>query len=299
MDDLVENPFAKWEDKGDPTVPTATLQIYEGISELLKERNSNDINRASSSSMCVRRRWYQRTGVQGSPLTPRKMVNFLLGDLSERTLLYFIKRGCVGSDKLYSDVSFGDCLGSIKFQDKELEIYKQQTMSFMCGGIKVTGHADGFGKRNSDGQWELIEIKSAADYGFKNFQEEGPGDYLKQSHCLMLMDECQKLNVKSVRFFYLKKQTGHIWDRLHYFDDTMAENVRSEFLISNREEIPNAPYDYVQEKFRGKPTGKWTVPWQCQYCPYLKECKGEFTLDWKSDQFGHMKPLYYFTKDQA
>lgn len=291
-ENLIHNPFAQFEDKADVAIPTATLQIYEAISRELGEKDERNVNRASAANLCVKRRWYQRTGRKGSPLTPRKVVNFLLGDLSERTLLFFIKKGCVGAGKLYSRVHFGSVLGTISFQSRSLEIYQQKTLSSRIGDLEITGHADGFGKRNSDGQWELIEIKSAADYGFDSFKKNGPDSYLKQSHALMMMDQCVQKSVRHVRFFYLRKSTGHVWDRVYEFDEKIALQVRKEFIEASQETMPEDPYGFTEETYRGKPTGRKTVPWMCQYCPYLKECKGEYTLEWKNDQFGQMKPTY-------
>lgn len=291
MDQLVNNPYAQFEDKADVAIPTATLQIYEQIAQELKERESTDVFRASAANLCVRRRWYQRTGQKGSALTPRKIVNFLLGDLTERVLLHFIKTGCVGDGKLYRKVNLGDTLGSISFQSRDLEIYKQKDLSFKIGDQTITGHADGFGLRH-DGKVELIEIKSAADYGFNNFKLKGPEDYLKQSHALMMMDESRRLKIRHVRFFFLRKSTGHLWDRVYEYDEKIAKEVRDEYVRSGEEKIPEDPYGFEPERFRGKETGRKTVGWKCQYCSYLSVCKGEYTLEWKTDQFGHMKPNY-------
>ena len=204
METLQANPFAEFEDRQEDSVPTATLQIYQFISEYLERDKDTNVNRASAATMCVRRRWYSHNGYEGTPLTPRKVVNFQLGDLSERVVLFYIKSALVGPGKLYSEVNFGDVIGSIHFQGKELEIYKQKTFSFtMENGQRITAHVDGLGKRNSDGKWELIEIKSAADYGFDSFVDNGPGDYLKQAHASMMTDECSALGIDQVRFFYL------------------------------------------------------------------------------------------------
>lgn len=297
LTELRNNPFWEWEDKADKEIPTGTLQIYEGISEYLKEKESKDVNRASAASLCVRRRWYQKNGFKGGHLTPRKVVNFLLGDLSERALLFFIKKSCVGPGKLYSEVRFGDVLGSIRFQEREIEIYQQKTLTFQIEELTITGHADGFGKRNSDDKWELIEIKSAADYGFKEFQENGPGNYLNQSHALMLTDQCRKVGVKTVRFFYLRKSTGHVWDRVFEYDETIARQVLKDYVLVNKTEMPKAPYDYIKETYRGKETGKWTIGWQCQYCNYLRLCKPNPKIEWKKDKFGQLRPSFTYERN--
>ncbi len=303
MSDLVKNPYAAFEDKADPSVPTATLQIYDFIGKSLeKPKEDINVNRASSATNCPKRRWYQRTGVQGTPLTPRKLMNFMLGDLVEMVTLHFIKEACVGPGKLYSEVDFGEVVDDVRVNDKVLKTYKQKTLTTKVDDLVVTCHADGFGKRNSDGEWELIECKSSANWGFQTFKSDGPEDYLNQSHTCMSSEEAKMMGVKSVRYFYMRKETGHIWDRLFYFDPVLWENVRKDFLrVMQPEEMP-APYQLVpemQSNGRGKPrtpTGKMIAQFPCTYCPYLENCKGKFTVEWKEDQNGNFKPNYIFAK---
>lgn len=297
---LKPNPFARFEDKIDPEVPTATLAIYQHIEEALKRPGESSVDRCSAANYCIRRRWYQRNGVVGTPLTPRKTINFTLGDLSEAVLLHFIANGLVGPDKLYSKVMFGRRSGSVRVQNRLLPVYAQKTLSFKIrGGPTITGHADGFGKRNSDGEWELIECKSAADYGFDDFKENGPGDYIKQVHALMLTKEARKMGVKRVRFFYLRKGTGHIWDRSFEFDEAIAREVVEEFkLVASSTEAPERPFQIIEETYRKKPTGRSKLPWQCGYCPFTQTCWADHQIDieFKAEGFGMLKPNYIVTK---
>lgn len=297
---LVENPFAALEDKADPTIPTATLQIYEHINEALaRPKVATYVNRASSAPMCLKRRWYQRRGVEGAPLTPRKEVNFLLGDLSERVILHFIAQGCVGPGKLYSKVHLGEALGSIHFQGKELFIYKQQTLSVNVAGVgDITAHADGWGLRNSDNKWELIECKSAANWGFNDFKKIGPKDYLKQAMTCLSTDYAREIGADGVRYFYIRKETGHLWDQFHKLDPFLWAEVMDEFRAVQSDTEPRAPYPIVDELYRNKPTGRRVVSFPCSYCPYLEQCKGKYTVDWKSNQYGHLTPVYVFGETQ-
>lgn len=291
---LVQNPYAPLEDKADVTIPSATLQIYRHIEDALQRKEDKGINSASSATMCVKRRQFKRMGTPEIPLTPRKMVNFLLGDLAERVMLHFIAQACVGPGKLYSEVDLGEEIGEITFQGRQIKIFRQKTMSFSLDQLTITGHADGFGKRNSDGKWELIECKSAANWGFLDFQQNGAGDYLNQSHALMLTDECRAREIKSVRFFYLRKETGHLWDRVHHYDETIAKRVVKEFRQSNRDDEIPAPHPLVEETYRKKPTGRMIAQFPCSYCPFLEACHGKFEVDWKADQWGNQKPVYVF-----
>jgi hypothetical protein len=287
-DGLEYNPFAAHEEKeGDEYVPTATLQIYHAVQMELARKESGSVNRASSANMCVRRRWYQRTGTEGTPLTPRKILNFAAGDIGEHVVKYFILKGCVGAGKLYSEVDFGTPVGAFTVQHKEIPLYAQHTVRATIGGIEVTGHADGWGRRNLDGKWELIEVKTAADYGFDRFVSEGPGDYLQQAHTLMMSDLAESRGVREVRFFFMKKSTGHLWDRLYGFDEKIASEVALGFQLANREEIPNRPYGAVEETYRRKATGRNVLPWQCGYCPFTETC-------WPSVQkeFKNGKPVF-------
>jgi len=290
---LNKNPFVT-DDKLDREIPTATLQIYSFIDEYLHRPKDTHVNRASSAGACSRKRWYQRNGYEGEVMAPRAMVNFLLGDLSEKTMQYFVSKACVGPGKMYSEVDFGNEVGSFTFQGREIIVYSQPTYTADVGGTTVTNHVDGFGKRNADGQWELIEFKSAANYGYNNYKKEGPGDYLCQAHVGMRTNMAIELGINSVRFFCLRKETGHMWDSLHNFDQAIWDRVVKSYAEANQEDIPEPSYGFVDELFRKKPTGRKTVPWQCQYCPYLTECKGEPKMEFKKDQWGSYKPKYYF-----
>ncbi len=285
-ENLSENKFSVWEEKpDDPLVPKATMMIYDYINSYLSKPEDTHINRASSASLCFRRRWFKRNSYEAKPLTPRKLVNFLLGALSEQTVQYFIKEGCVGAGKLYSQVDFGKEVGSFTTQGKKITIYDQEDLTARIGTTEVTAHVDGWGLRNSDKEWELIEIKSAADYGYESFITNGPGDYIKQSTVNLMTGKAKELGAKSVRFFYLKKNTGHLWDRLFQFDQEVSKDVIEEYRLANGKEMPKRPYVPQIERFRGKPTGRKVLPWQCGYCPYTETCwKNEASLEFKNNK---------------
>lgn len=289
-DVVVENPFAKFEDKADPTVPTATLQIYNGINRALARGPDVHINRASSATMCFKRRWYQKNKYEATPLTPRKIVNFTLGDLSEKTVLHFVVQFCVGEGRLYSEVMLGEVEGDFPIQGGyKVLTYKQENLTAQVGKILVTAHVDGWGKRNADGEWELIEVKSSADYGFDSFKDGGPGEYLKQAMVNLKTSKAIELGARHVRFFYLKKNTGHLWDRLYSFDPVLFEEVVQEFAIADGPNLPKTPYMLKVETFKNKPTGRTIAAFPCSYCSYLRECQGEYEIDFKGKS-----PKYVF-----
>ena len=305
MSDMKANPFQDGEDKYDPEIPTLTLEIYKGLKKEHEDRDDSPyIDRASSSTNCPKRRWFHRKGFKGETLTPRKNINFMLGDLSEKTMVHFVSKYLVGKDKPYSEVVFGEELGKFAFNGKEIKIFDQLSWTTIIrddeGRPKeISGHPDGIAKRSSDGKWELLEFKSAANWGYKSFKENGPGDYLKQAHCLMMSNEAKKLGIQEVRFFYMKKETGHIWDKLIPYDTYFEAMVESEFRVVWQLEEPGTYYQPVPEMKsmgRGKPkkkTGRTMLQFPCTYCPYKEKCHGKIGKpDMKKDQWGSLKPTW-------
>lgn len=295
---LVNNPWKDGEDKYDPSIPTATLQIYDYIAEELKRPKDTHVNRASSANMCYLRSWYQRNGFEGTQLTPRKIVNFALGDITERVVIYFIEQGLVGPGKLYREVFFGKEIGEIPIQGKKIKIHEQEMLRTMVGPFEITSHVDGWGIRNSDGKKELIEVKSAANFGFDEFKENGPGDYLRQAHVNM-----KAIGADSVRFYYLRKEIGSLWSRLEPWSDAIMQEVEDNYRLANQEIKPDRPdYPMTEEEVgqgRGRPklkTGRMQLNWKCEYCIFTRNCFPDMVEEWVPGRSGLSKPAYFIPK---
>lgn len=289
-DQLYKNQFVDPIDRDDSEVPVGTYQVYNFIRDYLgRIDKSTDINRASSAPLCPKRRWFQKNGFSCGDLTPRVLVNFTLGDLTEHTVKHFIIHGCVGPGKLYSEVDFGKQIGSFTIQNgKEIHLYAQDDLETTIGSFRVTAHADGWGKRNSDGKWELIEVKSAADYGYNRFKLGERPDYMKQAIVNLQTCRAKELGARDVRFFYLKKNTGHIWDRVYPFDEELAKEVVQDFITANQVEEPDAPYSPQPEIYYRKETGRRVLKYPCTYCPYAHHCQPAYTIEFKSGKPVHV-----------
>lgn len=298
---MKKNQYAQFEDKLDLEIPTATHEIYDYIAEKMPRKEKHSVLSCSYATSCPKQRNYQHHGIVGEPLTPRKRVNFMTGDIIENVVKHFISEGCVGEGKLYSEVNFGEVCGEFEIQGVKIKQYSQPTWSGKIAGIDCTGHPDGIGKRNSDGAWEIIEVKSAASYGFATFKKEGPGDYLKQAHALMMMDEAKALMIKDVRFFYQAKQTGNLWDAVFRYDYEIEKEVAQGFLdsilpLDLNDKIPQIPLK--EETYRRKPTGKLIAQFPCSYCPFLRQCHGEFQIEFKKTPDGFLRPVQVFEKKE-
>lgn len=293
----MKNLWADFDENPESEITRATQDIYAFIENKFTRSEKPTALRGSAATMCVKRRWYQNKGFKATPLAPRKIVNFMLGDLTERVLVYFIENACVGEGKLYKEVFFGDEDGFFDLQGRYLNLHKQIESSFKIGGHEVKCHFDGLGLRH-DGKWELIEIKSSSEFGFQKFVKEGPGDYLKQAHAYMLTEKCRELGVESVRFFFLKKNTGHVVDKNFPFSMNTAKKVINDFKISMQDKEPPAPFKLAEEKKRKKPTGRLIAQFPCNYCPYLSHCHGSYEKVFKKSGYA-LKPVFVFNQTQG
>lgn len=290
----VQNPFASFDNQPDEFVDEATLGIYEYIHNELDDREPKlgGGNRASASGSCPRKVWFQNQGLKGELMAPRAILNFTLGDVTEAVVTSFIKSALVGS--LYKSVDFGEKIGEVMIQNRLIEAYSQETVTTTIpasfGDISIPGHADGWGELQ-DGSWELIEIKSASSYGFQEFEKNGPGDYIYQAHCLMMSDKAQSLGVKRVRFFYIKKDTGHLATGVFPYEESVAQEVRRSFIKANQEEMPCRGCQVEDETVRKKLTGRKKLHWKGAYCGFKDKCY-ELEKSFQSS-FGTMKPVFY------
>lgn len=292
---LTKNPFLEADIEAEDFVSEGALQVYRYLDTLADREDESNVLRASVAPLCVRRRWLQARGLKGKRLAPRALSNFILGELFEYAIKHLIKTSCVGPARLYSEVNFGKVIGTFTIQKREFEIHEQLESRTKIGPLTIVGHWDGVGRRNFDGKWEMIEAKSASDYGFRKFKAEGPGEYIKQAHVLMMSDVAKKLGITETRYFYGRKQKGHLHDVLVPFQESVADMVSRDYLASVGPECPAPPHSLTREISGGFPTGRLVaLTFPCTYCPYLntEHCHNGLTRYVRRDQGGNRKPFY-------
>ncbi len=306
---LIPNQYALEEDKAENEIPVAAHQIYDYIKLTYPEDNSTHVDRGSSAGQCVRRRYYKSKGEDFQRLIPRKIINFMLGDLSEAVLKYWVKHGCVGPGKLYKEVYFGNVISSVDINGKIIEFYDQiKTKVVTPSGIPISCSLDGYGLK-WDGSYEVIEFKSAANFGYDHFKEVGPDGYLPQVHCYMGSELLKPLGCKSTLFVYMRKETGHIWSKVIDFDPEIYAQTMADFELVHKK-LPQRPYTPEAEtkKVRNKddgrkwdaiPTGRYKLPtFPCGgYCPYTFTCWDNISVEWNEGRHKFSVPTYYTTKE--
>jgi CRISPR/Cas system-associated exonuclease Cas4 (RecB family) len=221
-------------------------------SRMAEERGERRTLRMSNvGSPCARKLWYSlRPDVEGEPLSPRALSNFLFGDILEELLLSLA-------------VSAGhDVVG----RQDEVHI----------GDIK--GHRDAV----IDGV--LIDVKSASGRAFPKFKkgtvtDDDPFGYLWQLACYLYAAKDDPLvrDKTTAGFLVFNKENGEIaldlYDLSSYLDVVPS-------LVSGRQkqmtldEPPERAFEPVPD---GK-SGNMKLPTNCSYCAFKEICWPEARL---------------------
>lgn len=269
--------------------PSPLGDIHQYLESSQKEREA-DVCRASSAPRCVRQRWFLAKGRAPKPLDWRALSVFMTGDLVELKMVNAIVSGCVGPDKFYAEVDFGKRAGSVFLNGRDYATFAQETLEIDAGnGLKISGHADGWGKRNHDGQWELIEIKSSSNRGFRDFEKGIVPNYEKQAATLLQSSKAKKLGATECRFFYERKETSHIADMLICPSEELIEEVMSEFHQSISNDMPDIPERLLVDD--GEP-----LNWECSYCPFVDTCRSDYSISFQGNT--KKKPVYLKEGDE-
>ena len=110
----------------------------------------------------------------------------------------------------------------------------------------------------------------------------------------MLSNKYTRMGVRHVRFFGMRKETGHLWDSLHEFDQKLADGLARDVRMIFSDAMPPRAFPLKKNK-----AGKWvTSAWQCSYCDFVEECHGKYEVTYKKDQFGSHKPTFIFTGEE-
>lgn len=297
---LTDNSFFKFDEVYEPRIPVASLSIYDWLDKNMARSDSTFIQRGSAMGYCPKRLQFQRLGAKATPLTPRKRIRYAFGDMIEYAITYFISQALVGPGKMYSEVFFGEKAGSFPIArgggtPLEIPLYNQvDTETVLFDGTIIKCHADGWGKLNSTGEWELIEVKSAADFGFRRFKEQGPTDYTGQAFANICSNKSQELGVKQARFYYCSLN-GNLYDKILRFDAIQWLEIQKKFLSALSEEslppqyelMPYHPLIEVEGKtkrVRDTSSNLKEAPFPCSYCPYLEQCHGKFEIYWEKEK---------------
>lgn len=228
--------------------------------QLMEERSeAKGKLRMSGGGHCARKQWYSFKGEVGEPLSPRTINTFLMGDICE-----------VGISTLAR-------LAGWEFQSKgseQIEVFQQVPVPTdrqepAQEPYLVTGHIDDL--LIVDGKKYLVEYKSASEYSYRSFENEGLSESFgyHSQHSLYL----DALGLDEGIMVYMCKNTGHLCDRVIKKDMGLVAQAKENWRkILNDPSIPERKFEAVPETYRKKPTGRIVLPFNCSYCQHVKRC---------------------------
>lgn len=180
--------------------------------------------------------WYVHKGMSKEKMTSNTLMKFLYGHATEELVLALVK---LSGHK-------------VTHQQAEAEVSGiKGSMDCMIDDI-------------------LIDVKTAAPFGFKKFKEGGlrwddPFGYIDQ-----LRGYAASLGVKDGGWLVIDKTNGHLCTHFENFEHDEPIEERLEHLkeVVEREERPEQCYELVPD---GK-SGNTKLAMECSYCVYKQHC---------------------------
>lgn len=170
---------------------------------------AQNVFRASSSGHCARALGYQKIGIAGEPLTPRRMAVFEHG----HTLDWALKR------------DLADALG-----DKFINLDLLPPNKFFIDDIEIGFTPDG-AFETDDGQIGIVEFKTMSEYSFERaLKGEIDRGYLCQAWCYYL-----GTGFNPICFIAYRKNTSHYAEIV--FDRNVRERVVTQRFGGDPKEI--------------------------------------------------------------
>ena len=166
-------------------------------------------NRGSALGYCPRRLGYQKLGVVGDPITPRRMS--ILGDGTAYDLVLKDRIQRVLDDRVID----GDFLG-----DHEV----------MLEGVPISYHID-MGMQLADGRLAVVEIKTAADMTF----DRAVRGQIDESYLAQAWFYHYATGFPVTIFIFYRKQTSHVCEVI--FDSEATETIITKRYGGNELEI--------------------------------------------------------------
>lgn len=176
--------------------------------ELAAKRNEKPRNWATASSIghCPRQLGYQKLGIKGEPLTPRRISIFHHGDAIDLAIkqdLYHALKGEIITDHHRGEV--------------EIE------------GVTITGECDGF--FHIDGRYGVVDGKTMSDFGF----DRALNGQIDESYQIQGWVYSKIYDVDLVVFYCYRKETSHIVEVI--FDARAPETIIIKRFGGNEKEI--------------------------------------------------------------
>ena len=203
---------------------------------VLKVREDKRTLRMSNIGRKDRFLWYVHKGMSQEKMKPSTLMKFLYGHATEELVLALVK---LSGHKVTHQQHLAEVSGI------------KGSMDCMIDDI-------------------LIDVKTAAPFGFKKFKEGGlrwddPFGYIDQ-----LRGYAASLDVQEGGWLVIDKTNGHLCTHFENFehDEPITERIEHLKEVVEREERPEQCYELVAD---GK-SGNTKLAMECSYCVYKQHC---------------------------
>ena len=203
---------------------------------VLEPRDSKRRLRMSNIGRKDRFLWYKYKGMSEEKMKPNTLMKFLYGHVTEELVLALVK---LSGHKVTHQQELAEVSGI------------KGSMDCLIDDI-------------------LIDVKTAAPFGFKKFKEGGlrwddPFGYIDQ-----LRGYAASLGVQEGGWLVIDKTNGHLCTHFENFEHDEPIEKRIEHLkeVVEREERPEQCYELVSD---GK-SGNTKLAMECSYCVFKQHC---------------------------
>ena len=203
---------------------------------VLKPRDSKRRLRMSNIGRPDRFLWYKYKGMTEEKMKPHTLMKFLYGHVTEELVLALVK---LSGHKVTHQQELAEVSGI------------KGSMDCLIDDI-------------------LIDVKTAAPFGFKKFKEGGlrwddPFGYIDQ-----LRGYAASIGVQEGGWLVIDKTNGHLCTHFENFEHDEPIKKRIEHLkeVVEREERPEQCYELVPD---GK-SGNTKLAMECSYCVFKQHC---------------------------
>lgn len=112
----------------------------------------------------------------------------------------------------------------------------------------------------------LLEVKTSGASTFKSLEKDGISySYRCQANAYM-----HATGIHETLFLFKDKGTGKLWSFLYEFDHDIMDEVAKRLLAST--EVVTKGLDPQNLAREYGPDEKGKLPFECSYCPFIKEC---------------------------
>lgn len=244
--------------------------LLEAIKDYLEKNQENRETKVSMHNIgsCYRQLAFRHHKWKKDPYTWKSLLIFQDGHTFHDEVRKLIRKSLIAAKSCYrligqeEEVEFNGIIGHVDGilahrPQKNSEIRRGNTCS----------------KEECSGTSAILEAKSMGEYGYREFTKTGEvgKQYMAQGGAYMLGKSLTEWVLIAKR-----KATGELATRWYSEEETRTWRYLAKKRVDKINKVvytSSVPFDVPQEHH---PNKKGALPWECGYCPYVKDC-------WKDD----------------